>query len=646
MRPKLRGTVRYVRCPQGIYLHGDTGSCTLTGRSLYDWMTRLEPFLTGRHTLDELTAALPPAHRAMVRNLVGLLQQHGFVTDASPERGHGLTGAECEEYAEEIAFVRHAADSAEHRFERFRRARLLLAGGGPVAWAVVEAALAAGCRDLRVAVPHDEVTSAREAAVRGRRDAAQHADIVTGDAAALLDGIDAVLHVCATGRHQDAGELARICDRAGLPLGQVLVTGGEAWLSPFGLPSGTQVDGGWRRLGAARTTGTEPADPWLTGPVPALVASHSVLGAFRHFTGLDTPATDRDPGPRFTLIDLCTLQTTDHPCLPHPAASPTPSGTRTDTSGPVDAQDLLNRISTLVDSRTGVFTSFSEEDFPQLPLWACRIQVTDPHGILPRAVTPPAPVGCGDSRESSRTQALLKGLTAYSWLAGAVTQGPAPLPGTDLLTGAAAPVPAQQVYARGAPDEPGTAVPPGMASALDWDAAVAAATGALCEALLADALARGEPVGCIPVPPDDEALTAQSRRWWRLLNTCTGPLYARHVYTVHWAGLPGLPSCAVTTGDGHLVLASGDTRAQAVSGALRDALLDWQAHTAGRPEWGPPRIAVPTGLLDSAPAAHPYPDRTPVEALAAAGHRPVAVRLDADPLTARLLPHVARVVLQ
>jgi hypothetical protein len=56
MRPRLLDDVCYVEVEDGVYVQSELDACTLTGRHSYTW---LAPYLTGGHTLEELTASLP-----------------------------------------------------------------------------------------------------------------------------------------------------------------------------------------------------------------------------------------------------------------------------------------------------------------------------------------------------------------------------------------------------------------------------------------------------------------------------------------------------------------------------------------------------------------------------------------------------------
>lgn len=187
MRPRLREDVRYVPCQGGVYLHSDRGACTFEGTQLHAWLTRLEPFLTGENTLDELTKVLPGYQRDMVNNLVLTLYEQGFVTDARADRPHSLTIAECRIYAAEIAFIRYSLDSAEYRFQLYRQARVTLLGNGPVLTAFLEAGLQSGLRDMRVTGYDPAQLPQLELVVqRACRDGEQHIEI--DDAAPLTDG--------------------------------------------------------------------------------------------------------------------------------------------------------------------------------------------------------------------------------------------------------------------------------------------------------------------------------------------------------------------------------------------------------------------------------------------------------------------------
>jgi hypothetical protein len=462
MRPRLGEDVRYVPSPDGAYLYSDAGEATLRGKHSYQWLHRLAPYLTGEHELTELTAPLPAAARQMVTDLVGMLYQQGFVTDARADHPHTLTQTERLIYAAEIAFIRYALDSAEYRFQRYRQAEMLLVGAGPLLIALVEASLAAGSKAVRVAAATpEEARRLHDAGQRARRDAEQSVDVVLGDAVGdighNLAGADVVFQVATVGHEPDLLRMARVVEQAGAVLGQILVTGEQVWFGPVGLPAQTGAGSAWRRLGALG-----PADPgdaslasgagedsapsvtagWLTGPVPALIAGRLCLGAFRALTGLAERSRQLgDPTNVLTRLDLRTLESRGHRFLLHPLARPMPDAplsTRSPTgaasvdagaqvvqaaiaalaAGPaLEAAQLLDTASACVDPRTGMFGTLDEEDFTQLPLAVTRATISDPCGLLPAWAPPVTVVGYGADQEQARVRTLCMAFAAYGSLA-------------------------------------------------------------------------------------------------------------------------------------------------------------------------------------------------------------------------------------
>src|SRR5919201_1943370 len=124
MRPCLLADVRFAKSPEGVYVEGDQGACTIRGGHSYEWLAALAPHLNGEHTLAELTGDLSAERRAMVERLIGALAEQRFVADAADELPHGLSAVELSVYAPEIAWIGYAHDSPGHRFERLRQARV------------------------------------------------------------------------------------------------------------------------------------------------------------------------------------------------------------------------------------------------------------------------------------------------------------------------------------------------------------------------------------------------------------------------------------------------------------------------------------------------------------------------------------------
>ncbi|MFI9813823.1 hypothetical protein [Saccharothrix variisporea] len=437
MRPRLRADVRYVKSSEGVYVRGSAGACTLTGGAAYEWLDRLAPFLTGEHALDDLVAPLKSEQRDVVEHLVRSLLDQQLLVDARDDEPHSLTEEEQRVYAPEIAFLRYATDSAEHRFERLRSARVALVGHGPVLAALLEAGLRSGWR--RVEVCTDDVVP--PGAVR---DSAQEVVVHTGPPS------DPDLLLCVSDRPMELDAKA---------VGLVLVGGAEAWVTAVGPPE--RVVACTRRLGSLH----DSDEDLLTGPVPGIIAAHVALSCFRHLTG--TAAEE----PVLTRIDLRDLSARTHRPLPYAFTEPV----RTDAVADTDRVDER-----LVDERVGVLRALDEDDLPQVPLAVCRATVSDPEAVLPGWAPLPQVVGWGVDRDRARWHTALAALATYGSL---VDRGGERV---DLLTGRPCAMPAVNAQAP-------YRAPVGVAAGRSWGDAVAAGLRAHCEALVSRSDEPGRP---------------------------------------------------------------------------------------------------------------------------------------------------------
>ncbi|MCO6006960.1 YcaO-like family protein [Actinoallomurus purpureus] len=546
------------------------------------WLSRLVPYLTGERTLGELTESLSAERRALVERLVGLLAEQRFVVDARADEPHALSAEESAVYAAEIAFIRYGFDSAEHRFERLRRARIVVVAtgpAGPVPVALVEAGLGSGWRDVRTVVAAD-LSAAIE---RCRRDGAQ----TVRAAAGIPDDADVVLHVHSGEAVDDLLEVARVCERGDIALGQIWVREDEAWTTPV---SDVEAASYWRRLtGLPHDPDGEGVD-WLTGPVPAVVAAQAALSCFEYLTGMTSPPVQ----PAMIRVDLRTLDTRRHRVYPFVQASD--SGGRNKPGSLVsgkrlEAEELRERASSHVNPRVGVLGGLDEGDLVQTPLSMCRATVSDPRGVLPSWAPAPRVVGWGPDRQTARLRALLAGLATYQALA----EEERPV------------VPYR--------------APIGVAAGLSWSQAVAAGLAQHCEAFLCRSGDGAFPI--VPALADPEV-----GRLVGLLEAAGERPEIRDLTTEL-----GVPAYAA----GNARPACGASPVAAMRRALERLLLAWQARTERGPCYADP--VSYWGDEEEAEAAVEVFTR----ALADVGRAPAISVLGRDREVARLLPYVVRV---
>jgi hypothetical protein len=597
---------------------------------MYEWLSRLAPFLTGEHTLPDLVGPLASEQRTMVGDLVRVLSERRFVVDVGREEPHLLDELEQRVYAAEIVFIGYAADSARWRFQRVRQARVTVTGEGPVLSALLAAGMRSGWREVRLLAPAGEIDVLRGEAERARRDPNQSVcfEAVSGqpDYPELAAGADVVLQVCGMGSHTDLVELAQCCAETGTALGQVGVGAGEAWLTEVG---GPDAESCWRRLRGA-PEGDIDRD-WLTGPVPHVVAGQLALSCFSYLTGLN----ELPPQPELpvlTRVDLVTLVTRRHRVLPHPlVGKPSRPDVRASLDtlpgvARIDPGELLANAGRYIDSRTGLLGILDEEELPQLPLSLCRAGVSDPYGLLPAWAPVISLTGWGADRAAARVRALLAALACYSLL----TPGPDSTWGLDLATGEHRPVPAGLVAASsGIPYRR----PIGVAAGLSWADAVAAGLREHCEALVATQ-SEGQPVAAAELAwllDEDERAT----NLWRLLRAAGQSLKVTEATETL-----GLPSFVLRAGTAPPTYSCATSRPEALREGLERALVRWQCDRSDLEPTAWPGDAEPGD-------AEPGDQTSGVlgAALRRAGWRPVAVPIGHDRLARELLPFTVRVVL-
>jgi hypothetical protein len=594
MRPRLLADVRFAKSPDGVYVEGDQGACTITGGHSHEWLSALAPYLTGEHTLAELTVELSSERKAMVEQIIGALAEQRFVADAADERPHGLSAGELSVYGPEIAWIGYAHDSAGHRFELLRRARVALVvtgEAGPVAAAVLQAGLGSGWKDVRVS--GEPVAGLSAAIEAGRRDAAQ----CVREREGVPDDADVILHV-----HQGEDPASLIVapglvvagERSGRGgVGQVWVRGDEAWIAPVSDQAAASC---WRRVACWPPAAEEPSADCLTGPVPAVVAAQVVLSCFEYLTGMAGPVED----PVLTRIDLRTMDTRRHRVRPL-RLDVSDTGGVGDTAGEVPpaaltVEDLLGHAASYVDPRTGVLGGLGEGALAQVPLRVCGATVSDPEGRLPSWAPRPRVYGWGPDQQTAGVRALLAALATY-----------------------------QSLLEDERPSVPYVA-PVGVAAGLSWPQAVAGGLAQHCERLL-----RGHDPGGFPAVPlvDDPQVTRLAG-----LLTATG----EHVIVRDLTAVLGIPAYAA--GDG--AAACGPTAAAAMRRALERMLLAWQARTEGQPDYADPIPRWADDLCGDGPDAEAAVGAF-TRALAGAGREPVVSALGRDAEVAGLLPFVARV---
>lgn len=693
---KLRDDAYYVPTSDGVWILTPAREVMLTGRSIFQWVDRLAPYLDGRHTLAELTAALPADRKHMAEKVITVLCERGVVVEVGDdtELARPLAAGEKQLYGHEIAFLGYSASSGERSFQAYRDSVAVLVGAGQMLAEIAAAALCSGSRQLRIAVT-DECPTDLSVLAEFERRARQHdpRQRITQTSAELADehrladlvvGAAIVVYASDQAGFDQARALDRACARADVPFVSVVLAGDDAWLGPFGSATGQWPTwtSAWRRLCAL--DGADPGSFWRsgeaaqrgdtpTGAALTVVANQLVREVVRLLSGTASPA-----GPaRMTRIGLRSLRTERHTFLPHPFSLATDRPDRADLPVAIarlrvgerlHPDEFSARMAGCLQARLGVLVEVTEGDFAQIPLAVAQVRVSDPVLLLEPGVPLPVVTGAGLSLAEARRAAVLRGLAAY----GSLMVDPRRLhvrgdalsltgdPGEDLAAlcagewsgfvwghGLADRQPhalaAEVVFPALRRVRPGDLPPPGAAAGYDWHEAVRVGLIGQCRRLaLAEIDAGRRRFRRISL--DDAALDPHGSRYRSMAKIIGGEL---DVYDV--TGSAGMPTLAFCRDGVTIAYASGFSFGEALRDGLAEVLLSHQAEVNGDAAYAPPSvpplpgrgrlsglIACPTWSTDvTATAAR----------LARLGWKAVAVPLDHDPAMARsILPYLVNVV--
>jgi putative thiazole-containing bacteriocin maturation protein len=670
--------------PDGVFVLSSQASRGIKGQQIAQWLDRLAPYLDGSNTIDELVTSLSADKQQMVRTLIAFLARNGYVKDATKDEPHSLSADEQRVYEPEISYIDYFADSAAHRFQRYRESSIVVIGSGLTLAALVRALLQAGLRRVHVITtgecPADMTLLIEDIRLTCVRDPFQeivHHVFEEGEYAALadvLDGAGMVLHVADRPMIGRALALQRLCGERQHVLLQGVVVDGCAWLGPVASSQeGPGWEDAWRRLQAnlpgeggssAYAFADAPASapgPFLAGPTAAIVGNHLGFTCFKHVAGVET-ATEH-----LTRIDLETLRTTTHRFAAHPLARP--AGPEDDLEFlarmcalrdgvPVDEDTFSQRAAECFDERLGLFTTLGEGHLTQLPLCVAQVVVSNPVDLIDISSGHPYAVGVGDDFVSARRRATQRAFEIYASIMvdrrrflpadDMAASNPAAhetLWGFDLLDAKPRRIDAGLAFPSTTRAASPSTRPVGLTSGFDWTQAVTRGLLDHCTALTA-AEARRCHVPFAAVDLSTQPLDEKGLRYQGILDSVGVPV---SVYDI--TGSLGVPAYAFCVGAETVAYMAGPGCASAIAEGLELVLLSYQAKVNMQAQYAPPPVAdLPPSLrgpISSQPGGRHDLDlqwRSLAEALASSGHRPVIVPLDHDPAVSRILPCIFQLV--
>ncbi len=428
MRLKVTGDTFFLSDPEGaVFFRNNRGSFRMEGGNIDRWIEQLMPMWSGEHSMRDLTDVLPETHRDRVYEIAQTLLQNGYLRDVSRDRPSRLPRQVLEKYASQIDFLDSFGGSGAWRFEKYREARVLAAGSGPMLTALVSALLASGlpkfkicsvdagkmnirritelAADARLADPEVDVQWMKApigVPVRWRDFVSSFDAVLWASSEEEINAFRLVLQAC---------RLEKKWMLPALLAGQVGLAGPLASADTEGTWTSA-----WRRL-HRKAVIRDPQQHAPSAVAESMLANVIVFELFKSLTG----AAESELRETCWLLNLETLEAGRHPFLPHPAETGFRSAAKKlhlqrlrwpQQEVPDFSDGLLPFFQSLTSSVTGIFRQWDEGAYIQLPLSLCLVQPADPLSEGPAELL--RPVLCGGlTHEEARREAGLAGVESY-----------------------------------------------------------------------------------------------------------------------------------------------------------------------------------------------------------------------------------------
>lgn len=431
IRPRLRLDAIFIGVDNGVFFQCGEDKFLMRGATVYQWISKLAPYLNGNYTLAQLCDGLGPEHTQVVSQLIETLIKRNIIKNAKPESEDILSDAIKKKFQPQIRLIEHYADSPLKKFDTFRSGSVLLLGTGEAYRTTAVSLLRNGLETIYVTKEID-TQSVAESGIDEEDYQIQHIDWPTQ--ATDLEEYNLIVYVAEQGSPRIVHQLQQLAREANRPFLPALsfkdaitigpLASGEAsddpcWICAqlrFGANSDSEtlnllwkeIAFGSKLASAAQSTG------WRT--IARRLGEGVTFEIFKILTGFLKPETAGS----IIVQDEKTLETRRAKLIAHPLC-PTCSA-----STPKDSEAYLQKVvseSTTqcteevtlddfyqsLDPEFGVFKQFNDEAVVQMPLKVAKIEFGTQDGESRQVVSFHI-----DTLQQSRDLALYEAIRQYS----------------------------------------------------------------------------------------------------------------------------------------------------------------------------------------------------------------------------------------
>jgi putative thiazole-containing bacteriocin maturation protein len=410
----------------GVYFRNNISSFRMEGTSIDKWVEKLIPMFNGEYSLSDITKGLAGPYRDRVYEIANALYQNGYVRDVSQDRSHQLGNSVLKRYASQIEFLNSFGDSGAYRFQRYREAKVLAIGSGPILVSLVSALIESGLAKINVLITDSVPTNRRrliELEEHGRQtDPEISVKEITqkkGQGKSwreIVKQFDSILYVSGEGDVEELRALHALCRKEKKIFLPAISLQKVGFAGPLVHPDSKGCwESAWRRIHQT-ALGKDMQMDARSSVAEAMLANVIVFELFKQVSS----ETEIDPSNQFYLLNFKTMEGNWHPFIPHPLVAGDISVKRVqdideslqnDLS--IDRQsNLLLFFNQLTSRESGLIHIWDEEDLKQLPLAQCYVQAIDPLTEGPAKLLPKQ-ICSGLTHQEVRRESGLAGVEAY-----------------------------------------------------------------------------------------------------------------------------------------------------------------------------------------------------------------------------------------
>ncbi|GIN91267.1 putative thiazole-containing bacteriocin maturation protein [Siminovitchia terrae] len=413
----------------GVYFRNNLSSFRMEGNTIYQWIEKLIPMFDGEKTLGELTEGLTVPYRNRVYEIGETLYKNGFVRDVSKDTPHQLNSSVLEKYASQIEFIENFVESGAYRFQKYRQAKVLAVGSGPLLVSLVSALFESGLPKINVLVTDSIPTSRMRLNELVQNASKTDSDVELAEVQfqkeagrsfwkEAVQPYDWIMYVSQDGNVNELRTLNLVCKEESKSFIPAICIQQVGLSGPLFHPESEGCwESAWRRIHQSALQ-TEQRPQLFSSTPGSILANVTVFELFKHVTGI----VDLNQSNQIYLLDLDTLEGDWLSFITHPLVT-----SRSLTPKLVEDLDvrlkqepirdnptlnLLEHFSRLTSEKTGIFHTWEERSLSQLPLAQCSVQVVNPISEGPAELLSEV-VCAGLTHEEAKRDAGLTGIEMY-----------------------------------------------------------------------------------------------------------------------------------------------------------------------------------------------------------------------------------------